>query len=398
MTDAMNVPLIDLRAQYAVIRDEVRAAMDEVVESQMFILGAAVERFERRIAEYCRVDHAVGCASGSDALLLALMAVDVGPGDQVICPSYTFFATAGSVARLGAEPVFADIEPTTYNVDPEHVATLAERCTSLKAIIPVHLFGQAADLDALLAIAEQHAVALIEDAAQAIGTRDDGGTPAGSRGLMGCFSFFPTKNLGGFGDGGILTTNDDRTDEKLRMLRMHGSREKYTNPIVGLNSRLDALQAAVLEVKLRHLDSWHERRRRNAVLYDRLFREHGAADSTVPLSEGGLPVRTPATRPAPARHIYNQYVIRVPAAHRDPLRQHLKERGVGTEIYYPIPLHLQECFAHLGGRVGDLPNSEAAAKQTLALPVYAELSKAQIEHVAGTIAAYLDRVPAATAS
>ena len=388
-TQKLNVPLLDLKAQYATIRDEIRAAMDEVVESQYFIMGPAVEALEKDIARYCDVKHAVGCASGSDALLLALMAIDVKPGDEVICPAYTFFATGGSIARLGVKPVYADIDPVTYNMDPEHTRELARQCKRLKAIMPVHLYGQAADLDAYLELGSQFNVPVIEDAAQAIGTLDNNARPAGSRGTIGCFSFFPSKNLGGFGDGGIITTSDDKLADLLGILRLHGSRPKYYHSFIGVNSRLDALQAAVLRVKLRHLDQWHAARQRNAKLYDKLFSEAGAKTSQHFLMDGGLPLRYPSAPRPPARHIYNQYVVRVPEDQRDALRDHLKERGVGTEIYYPVPLHLQKCFDYLGYNEGDLPHSEAAAKQTIALPIYPELTEAQIRHVAQTIIAWV---------
>lgn len=384
-TQKITVPLLDLKAQYATIRDEVRAAMDEVIESQYFIMGPVVQALEKDIAEYCGVKHAIGCASGSDALLLALMAIGVKPGDEVICPAYTFFATAGSIARLGVKPVYADIDPVTYNMDPEHTHEIAKKCTRLKAIMPVHLYGQAVDLDAFLELGKRFNVPIIEDAAQAIGTLDNKGKPAGSRGTIGCFSFFPSKNLGGYGDGGIVTTNDDKLADLLGILRMHGSRPKYYHSHIGVNSRLDALQAAILRVKLHHLDSWHAARQRNAKLYDTLFTDAGAKDSRSFLMDGGLPLRTPATARPPARHIYNQYVIRVPEDQRDQLRDHLKEFGVGTEIYYPVPLHLQKCFDYLGYAEGDLPHSESAAKQTIALPIYPELTETQIRHVAQTI-------------
>jgi dTDP-4-amino-4,6-dideoxygalactose transaminase len=383
-----SVPLFDLRAQYAALREEVGAAIQEVLDSQQFILGPVVTQLEEEIAAYCRTRHAVGCASGSDAILLCLMALGVGPGDEVICPAYTFFATGGSVARLGARPVFADIDPVTYNIDPEHVDHLAGRCGRLKAIMPVHLFGQATDLDRLLALAQSHGVPLIEDAAQAIGTLDDHGTPVGSRGLAGCFSFFPTKNLGGFGDGGIITTNDQRLAERLRILRVHGAENRYYYQHLGMNSRLDALQAAVLRVKLRHLDRWHELRLRNADHYDRLFATAGSETSDVPIAAGGLPLRTPRRPPAPARHIFNQYVIRVPQAVRDPLREHLRGQGIGTEVYYPLPLHRQACFAG-PGEPAELPESDCAARETIALPIFPELRGEQRAHVAGSITAYL---------
>lgn len=385
----MNVPLLDLKAQYATLRDEIQSAMSEVVESQYFIMGPTVQKLESEIAEYCRAKHAVGCASGSDALLLALMGIEAQPGDEVICPSYTFFATGGSIARLGVKPVYADIDPVTYNMDPEHVREVAGKCTKLKAIMPVHLFGQCADMDAYLELGRQFNVPIIEDAAQAIGSLDGHGKPAGSRGTIGCFSFFPSKNLGGFGDGGIITTNDDQLAERMSVLRVHGGKPKYYHSMIGVNSRLDALQAAVLSVKLRHLDAWHDARRGNADVYNSLFAEAGAKSSESPLMDGGLPLRYPWRPDQPARHIYNQYVIRVPEDQRDALRDHLKGKGVGTEIYYPVPLHLQDCFSYLGYSEGDLPQSEAAAKQTIALPIYPELTDEQLRYVAETIIAWV---------
>jgi len=389
MSQSTHVPLLDLKAQYEPLGNEIQAAMREVLESQHFILGPVVAQFEQEIAEYCQSTHAIGCASGSDAILLALMAIDVEPGDEVICPSYTFFATGGSIARLGVKPVYADIDPVTYNMDPQHVAELAERCTRLKAIMPVHLFGQAVDMDTYLELGKRFNVPIIEDAAQAIGTLDDTGAPAGSRGDIGCFSFFPSKNLGGFGDGGLVTTNNDELAERLRILRVHGGKPKYYHKFIGLNSRLDALQAAVLRVKLQYLDDWHEARRRNAAHYDEIFTNAGASDSRTPLLEGGLPLRYPYCPEAPARHIYNQYVIRVPENLRDELRDHLKQNGIGTEIYYPVPLHEQECFTYLRYQHGDLPHSESAAAQTIALPVYPELTESQRDHVADTIIAWV---------
>jgi len=376
-----QVPLLDLKAQHATIRDEVRDAIDRVVESQNFIMGPEVQALEEEIASYTSARHAVGCASGSDALLLALMAVGVSPGDEVVCPSYTFFATAGSIARLGAKPVYVDIDPRTYNMDPELARRAAARCKRLRALMPVHLFGQAADMAAYTALAEQLGVALIEDAAQALGTRDSDGIPVGTRGALGCFSFFPSKNLGAFGDAGLVTSNDAALADRVALLRVHGGRPKYYHSVVGLNSRLDALQAAILRVKLRHLDTWTKGRQEHAAYYDDAFAAAGAKVSGVPFSAGGLPLRTPAPAPAPARHIYNQYVIRVPAQLRDPLRQHLSQMGIGTEIYYPVGLHLQECFAFLGGREGDLPETESAARETLALPVYPELTRKQLDAV-----------------
>jgi dTDP-4-amino-4,6-dideoxygalactose transaminase len=391
MTEKITVPLLDLKSQYASIRDEIARAIDEVIRTQGFIMGPQVKALEEEIAAYCGVPFAVGCASGSDAMLLALMALGVGPGDKVICPPYTFFSTASSIVRLGARPVFADIDPVTYNIEPAHVRALADRCTKLKAIMPVHLFGQAADMDALLAIADEHQVPLIEDAAQAIGAEDETGARAGSRGVIGCFSFYPTKNLGAFGDGGICTTSDAALAERIGILRVHGAKPKYYHKIVGLNSRLDALQAAILRVKLGHLDSWTEGRRRNAASYDEAFAAAGAKTSATPLDEESLPLRTPAPAAARARHIYNQYVVRVPAAIRDELRAELSEKGIGTEIYYPVPLHLQECFADLGYHRGDLPQSERAAAETIALPIYPELTEAQREYVVKTTVDFVVR-------
>lgn len=392
----INVPLLDLKAQYQTIRAEVEPEVLRVIESQYFIMGPEVEALEKEVAAYCNVKHAIGCASGSDAILIPLMALDIKPGDEVICPSYTFFATGGSIARLGAVPVYVDIDPVSYNMDPEKVREAAKRCKRLKAIMPVHLFGQAADMTAFEAIGREFGVPVIEDAAQAIGTRDEQGQRVGTRGLFGCFSFFPSKNLGGFGDGGIMTTNDDALAEKIGILRVHGGKPKYYHRIIGLNSRLDALQAAVLRVKLRHLEAWSEGRRKNAAFYDRAFTEAGAMSCATPLSEGGLPLRTPEPVIAPAWHIYNQYVIRVPASMRDPLRTHLAASGIGTEIYYPVPLHMQECFANLGYKKGDLPHSEAAAAETIALPIYPELSRQQLHHVADTVVQHFSQHAAVT--
>ncbi|MEE9130507.1 MAG: DegT/DnrJ/EryC1/StrS family aminotransferase [Phycisphaerales bacterium] len=389
MTTEMTVPLLDLRAQYATIKREIDEAIRGVLKSQRFILGPEVASLEEEIASYCDARFAIGCASGSDAILLALMALNIGSGDQVICPSYTFFATAGSIARLGAVPVFADIDPVTYNVDAESVRQAATRCSKLKAMMPVHLFGQTVDMSAYLAMGEELGVPIIEDAAQAIGSRDGDGQPAGSRGLIGCFSFFPSKNLGSFGDAGILTTNDADLAERMKTLRVHGSKPKYYHKEIGFNSRLDAIQAAILRVKLRHLEVWHEGRRENAETYDGAFAAAGAATSAVPLTAGGFPLRTPQPPSGEATHIYNQYVIRVPSPLRDSLRQHLQEQGIGTEIYYPVPLHLQECFAYLGYTQGDLPESESAARETLALPIYPELTDQQLAHVTDTIVAYI---------
>jgi dTDP-4-amino-4,6-dideoxygalactose transaminase len=369
IVQAVNVPLLDLKEQYRFIKAEIDQAVARVIETQHFIMGPEVLGLEEEVATYCGVEHGIGMSSGTDALLAALMALEVGPGDEVIVPTYTFFATAGVVARLGATPVFVDIDPVTYNILPD--ATAAAITSRTRAIIAVHLYGRMADMDALVAIAAARGTAVIEDAAQAIGATDAHGRRAGSIGDMGCFSFFPSKNLGGFGDGGMTVTRDAQTAHTLRILRMHGSEPKYHHRIVGGNFRLDALQAAVLRVKLRHLDGWTAARRRNSQRYRELFAEAGLADRvTLPQDHSG--------------HIYNQFVIRVPS--RDAIQQHLKANGVGTEVYYPVPLHLQECFADLGHTRGSMPNAEAAADQTLALPIYPELSDEQLQHVVAVMA------------
>lgn len=394
----INVPLLDLKAQYNDLRDELEPVIRGVIEDQWFIMGPQVAEFEKELAEYVGVKHAIGCASGSDALLLALMVHGVGhqkdqPRQQVICPSYTFFSTAGSISRLGAEPVFADIDPVTYNMDIEHTRQLAKNTTNLAAIIPVHLFGQSIDMDAWIALGEELGVPIIEDAAQSLGTKDATGTPVGSRGSIGCFSFFPSKNLGAFGDGGAVTTNDDALADKLRLLRVHGGKPKYYHSVIGFNSRLDALQAAILRVKLGHLEEWHTKRIANAHRYTKLFQENGALDSSVPLTTNpeAPAIRTPTGVADPARHIYNQYVIRVPAAIRDTLREELKSKNIGNEVYYPVPLHMQECFADLGGTKGDLPHSELAAAETIALPVFPELTDEQARYVVETVVAFVNQ-------
>jgi dTDP-4-amino-4,6-dideoxygalactose transaminase len=382
---AIVVPLLDLKAQYATIRDEIEPVVREVIESQYFIGGPKVDQIEREIAAYCRAGHAVGCANGSDAIVLALQALDIGAGDAVICPSYTFFATAGAVHRLGATPVFVDMDPTTYNICAESTRAAFQRHANIKGILPVHLFGQAADLDAMLAIGRENGVPVIEDAAQAIGTEDIHGTRVGSRGAITTFSFFPSKNLGGFGDGGIVTTNDKTLADRMRRLRNHGMEPKYYHDEIGMNSRLDALQAAVLSVKLRHLDAWSAGRQRNAAFYDAQFAEAGARTSATPIAAGGFPLRTPHPAPRGARHIYNQYIVRVPAAIRDRVREELTKRTIGTEIYYPVALHQQKCFASLGYRDDSLPQSELAAKETIALPIYADLTPKQLAWVATSV-------------
>lgn len=370
----MHVPLLDLKAQYGPIRDEIRAAIDRVCDAQHFILGPEVQALEEETAKYCGSKFAVGVSSGTDALLAALIAAGVGPGDEVITTPYSFFATAGAVARLGAKPVFADIERKSFNLDPRQVE--ARVTAKTKAILPVHLYGRCADLEALGVLAAQRNVVLIEDAAQAIGATDAEGRLAGTVGAMGCFSFFPSKNLGAFGDGGLVTTNDAALAELVRVLRVHGSKPKYYHKIVGGNFRLDALQAAVLRVKLKHLPAWTAGRRANADRYRRLFGEAGLSGKVV------LPLDVPG-------HIYNQFVIQT--AHRDMLQAHLTERKIGTEIYYPVPLHLQECFRGLGYTRGDLPVSEEMAATTLALPIYPELTEAQQRAVVEAIAAFVGR-------
>ena len=392
MSNPINVPLLDLKAQYATLKGEIKTAIERVVESQYFIMGPDVAELEKAVAEYVGAKFAIGCASGSDAIMLALMALGVGRDDEVICPSFTFFATGGYTTKVGAIPVFADLDPVTYNMDPDHVRKVAKKCKRLKAIMPVHLFGQSADMDAFMQIGKELGVPVVEDAAQAIGTRDEQGHRVGTRGAIGCFSFFPSKNLGAFGDGGIVTTNDAALADKLSILRVHGGKPKYYHKWIGVNSRLDSIQAAVLKVKLPHLDNWSRGRQKNAAFYDRAFKAAGATTSKTPLSSGeGLPLRIPQQAGPKAWHIYNQYVIRVPAEMRDPLRTHLTEKKIGTEIYYPVPLHLQECFAYLNYKKGDLPESEAAANETLALPIYPELAQQQLEYVAETVTQYITK-------
>lgn len=368
----MNVPLLDLKAQYATIKAEVDGAVAEVFESQHFILGPKVEQCEKAVAAYSNCSHAIGVSSGSDALLACLMAENIGAGDEVITTPYSFFATAGAIARLGAVPVFVDIDPATYNIDPSEI--LSKISPRTRAIIPVHLYGQMADMDPIMRLAQEHGLVVIEDAAQAIGAEYKG-RRAGSIGHYGCFSFFPSKNLGGAGDGGMVVTNDAQRAEKLRCLRGHGAKPKYYHKIVGGNFRLDAIQAAVVSAKLPHLDDWTGARQHNAKQYDQL------------LGEAGLPIRLPAV--VTNRHIFNQYVIRV--TNRDELQTYLKQKGIGTEVYYPVPLHLQQCFAYLGHKVGAFPQSERAAKETLALPVHPELTKSQGRFVAECVCEFLDQ-------
>lgn len=385
----MTVPLLDLKAQYATIREPVRNAIDEVCDSQWFVMGPNVKELEERVAEYSECSHGIGVSSGTDALLVALMAMEIGPGDAVITTPYTFFATGGAIARLGATPVFCDIDPVTFNLDPAAVSTLIETACDLKggalvhkasgdkikALLPVHLYGQTADMGPLMEIAAAHGLGVIEDAAQSIGSEYSDGRRAGSIGHIGCFSFFPSKNLGAFGDGGMCTSNDDELAERLRVLRLHGGKPKYYHALIGGNFRLDAMQAAILLVKLGHLDSWTAGRQENAKLYDDAIAASGLGDK----------IRSPLTRTG-KRHIYNQYVIR--AERRDELRKFLGDAGIGTEIYYPVALHQQKCFAYLGYSEGDCPESEKAAGESLAVPIYPELTEEQIQYVVDKISEF----------
>jgi dTDP-4-amino-4,6-dideoxygalactose transaminase len=365
----MNVPLLDLKAQYASIKTEVNAAIQEVLESQHFILGPKVDECEKAIAAYSKCSYGIGVSSGSDALLACLMAENIGPGDEVITTSYTFFATVGAISRLGATPVFVDIDPATYNMNVSQIAAKITRKT--RAIIPVHLYGQMAEMDPVMQLAEQHKLVVIEDAAQAIGAEYKG-RRAGSIGHYGCFSFFPSKNLGATGDAGMIVTNDEQRAERLKVLRGHGAKPKYYHRVVGGNFRLDAIHAAVVSAKLPHLDSWTAARQHNAKRYDALFHE-----AELPI---GLPVV------ATNRHIFNQYVIR--SSSRDQLQAFLKKKGVGSEVYYPVPMHMQDCFAYLGVKTGAFPESEKAARESLAIPVYPELNDAQARYVVESIAEF----------
>jgi dTDP-4-amino-4,6-dideoxygalactose transaminase len=365
----MQVPLLDLGLQFSTIKDEVNEAIKNVIESQKFILGGSVFELEKQIAEYCHCRYAIGVSSGTDALLVSLMALGIGPEDEIVVPTYTFFATAGSVSRLGAKPVFIDIEPETYTIDPCLIEKNITRKT--RAIIPVHLYGQCAEMEPILQIAKKYNLKVIEDVAQAIGSEYEG-KRAGSMGDTGCFSFFPSKNLGGIGEGGMVTTNNEEIAQIIRTLRVHGSKPKYYHKIIGGNFRLDTIQAAVLIVKLKYLDVWTKKRQENANLYDKLFLEVGLTDRI------GLPVARQS------RHVFNQYVIKV--KHRDRIQTHLKEKGIGTEVYYPVPLHLQECFRELMYKQDDCPVAEDAAKTTLALPIYPELTEQQQRYVVQQLA------------
>ena len=383
------VPLLDLKAQYASIAAEIQTALNEVCESQYFILGPKVLEIEEKIAAYSQCQHGVGVSSGTDALLLALMALEVGPGDEVITTPYSFFATAGCIARVGARPIFCDIDPVSYNLDPQTVrATITALCEMsndglinkttggrVKAMIPVHLYGQIANMEALMVIAKEYNLRVVEDAAQAIGAEDNQGRRAGSIGDIGCFSFFPSKNLGAFGDGGMCTTNDADLDQRMRVLRAHGSKPKYYHALIGGNFRLDALQAAVLSVKLPYLDDWTTVRQENARRYSELFTASPIADQII------TPQET-----AGYRHIYNQYVIRVPR--RDELRKFLAVRKIGNEVYYPVPLHLQKCFDYLSYHEGSCVQSERAAAETVAVPIYPELTEEQQRSVVNAFVAF----------
>ena len=384
----MKVPLLDLKPQYRALKSELDAALLRVSESQYFILGPEVKAFEAATAAYSGCKFGIGISSGTDALLVALMALDIGAGDEVITSPYTFFATAGTIARVGARPTFVDIEPETFNISApalEHFidsrcetrsGVLFNRATGgrVRSIMPVHLYGQMANMTRIKAIARRHQLSVIEDAAQAIGSEDELGRRACSIGDIGCLSFFPTKNLGAFGDAGMCVTNDATLAAKLMKLRVHGMEPKYYHELIGGNFRLDEIQAAVLNVKLPHLDSWSQARQRNAAFYDAAFKR-------APLSGR---VMTPPPAPPGARHIYNQYCVRV--ERRDELRGWLTEHGVGAEIYYPLPLHMQQCFAYLGHKPQDFPESLRASQETLALPIYPELSESQLQYVVDTIA------------
>jgi dTDP-4-amino-4,6-dideoxygalactose transaminase len=387
---AIQVPLLDLKLQYRPLESQIQAAIAAVCASQHFILGPAVRELEAAVAAYSQCRFGIGVSSGTDALLLALMALDIGAGDAVITSPFTFFATAGTIARTGARPLFCDIDPVTFNLSPAAVTTfVAQQCerhgsdlihrasgARVRALMPVHLYGQVADMSALMELARKYGLKVIEDAAQAIGAADARGKRAGCFGDVGCLSFFPTKNLGAFGDAGMCVTNDAALAERMEILRVHGGKPKYYHALIGGNFRLDELQAAVLNIKLEHLDAWSAGRQRNAAFYDAAFAR----------APGCAAVGRPALTPG-ARHIYNQYVIRVPG--RDALRARLAAAGVGTEIYYPVPLHLQQCFAYLGGKTGDYPQSERAARDTLALPIFPELTDVQLQHVVDVIAAHM---------
>ncbi len=389
---APPIPHLDLEAENAPIREELDRALRGVFDSQQFVLGPEVQAFEREFADYCEAKHAVGCASGSDALLLALMALDLSPGDQVVLPSYTFFATASAITRLGGTPVFADIDPRSFNLDPEQARKAAARCSQLRAFIPVDLFGQMVDMDAFAELGTEMGVPIIADAAQSVGARDGAGRRAGSLGDMACFSLYPTKNLGAFGDAGVVVAADPAVARRLRSLRVHGAvDEPYLHDEVGINSRLDAIQAAVLRVKLRHLDDWNDARRGLAAHYDAAFQACGAGIGAhgAALDDLDLPLSTSMMAPADGRSCYHQYAVRVPPRLREPLRAALEGDGIGTRVYYPLGQHRQRCFASLGHGAEDLPETDAAAAETLCLPIRPSLEANEVDRVVDRCAAFL---------
>lgn len=378
----MGVPLLDLKAHHEPLQREIMVALEQVFKSQAFILGSEVGRLEERIAAYCQSQYGVGVTSGTDALLIALIALGIGPGDEVITTPYSFFATAGVIVRLGAKPVFVDIDLTTYNIDPAKISQVVT--TKTKAIIPVHLYGQCADMGPVMKVAKEYNLSIIEDAAQAIGSEYQDGRRACSMGTIGCLSFFPSKNLGCLGDGGMAVTSDPELAERMRILRVHGSKPKYYHRLIGGNFRLDTIQAAVLNIKLNYLDEWTRKRQENAIRYGELFKRSGLVD------RGNVRLPAPIYLESGVRHyhIYNQFVLRVDR--RDALVAFLKQKEIGVEIYYPVPFHLQECFEYLGYREGDFPESERAAKETIALPIYPELTmEQQVEVVEAVTAFYL---------
>lgn len=379
----MTVPLLDLKAQHDPIRKDLLAAIERVLERNNFILGDEVKQLEESIATHCQTQHGIGVSSGTDALLVSLMALGIGPGDEVITTPLSFFATAGAIARLGARPVLADIDPVTYNLNPNEVERVITART--KAILPVHLYGQCADMKPILEIAAQHGLAVVEDAAQAIGAEYRDGRRAGSMGTLGCLSFFPSKNLGGFGDGGMVVTNDQKLMERIRILRVQGGKPKYYHKFVGGNFRLDTLQAAILNVKFPYLDRWTSLRQQNAERYSVLFKASGLIEKI------GLQLPKSVYQESGVKHyhIYNQFVIRVP--NRDGLRKYLKDNEIGNEVYYPVPFHLQECLRDLGHHEGDFPHAELACQETLGLPIYPELETYQQEEVVRRVQEFYDR-------
>ena len=388
----MKVPLLDLKVQYQSLKRELDEALINTAESQHFILGPEVDKMEKSFCGYLGCKYTIGVSSGTDALLIALMAIDIKPGDEVIVPTYSFFATAGVVSRMNATPVFAEIDPVTFNLSPEDLKKRITKKT--KAVIPVHLYGQSCEMHDIMEIAQKNNLKVIEDGAQAIGVQYKDGKFVGTIGDIGCFSFFPSKNLGCFGDGGLVVSNNDELGEKLRILRVHGGKPKYYHKIIGGNFRLDAIQAAVLNVKLPHLDNWSAQRRSNAELYNKLFIEAGLAETTGKTKFDGknkvlLPKAVYKESGVKNYHIYNQYIIRV--KERDAVRKHLTDKGIGTEIYYPVPFHLQECFSPLGYKKGEFPLSEETANDSIALPIYPELTNEQQKYVVDEIAAFVKK-------